>query len=277
MLYQCASAYATTPYYLDELGMHIYSIEELCYYLKENAAGLEDGIMRPELCYFIDRELRLPELAGQLLSMIKRKESLSAFVVLILNTAGFCSKDEVKSIETMLQENAALGIGNRKKARGDYYLGLGRLMQAKAEYEKALEHLSVREDANTVAAVKHNLGVAYARMFHFTKAAELFAAAWDMSGKIESYEQYLAALRLGTSRENYVKTVLDLDLDQEAVTRLEGEIENLAAESRDGDDYKKLQKILERRKRGELSAARADADELLNLWKREFRRNMETD
>ncbi len=277
MLYQCASAYATTPYYLDELGMHIYSIEELCYYLKENAAGLEDGIMRLELCSFIDRELKLPELASQLTSIIRMRGTLASFVVLILNTVGFCSKDEVKNIETLLNENAELGIGRRKKARGDYYLNMGRLMQARAEYEKSLENLSVREEADTVAAVTHNLGVAYARMFHFDKAADLFRRAWDISGNIESYEQYLAALRLGTSRENYVKMVLDLELDQEKVTKLEGEIERLAAESRDNEDYKRLQAVLEKKKRGGASACRSEADELLNLWKREFRRSMEMD
>ena len=46
-------AYAKTPYYLEGLGIRVYSAEELCYVLKEDAFFLDRSIVDRKLIRWI--------------------------------------------------------------------------------------------------------------------------------------------------------------------------------------------------------------------------------
>ena len=49
-------AYAKTPYYLEGLGIRVYSAEELCYVLKEDAFFLDRSIVDRKLIRWIEEE-----------------------------------------------------------------------------------------------------------------------------------------------------------------------------------------------------------------------------
>ena len=55
MVYLCIGSYAKTPYYIEKVGIHIYSIEELCYYLFQNAFLLDYTIMNTEIFDFVEK------------------------------------------------------------------------------------------------------------------------------------------------------------------------------------------------------------------------------
>ena len=44
-MYMCLGALSTTPYFLSGLGVNIYSMDELCYYLCVNAYILDNDLI----------------------------------------------------------------------------------------------------------------------------------------------------------------------------------------------------------------------------------------
>ncbi len=124
------------------------------------------------------------------------------------------------------------------------------------------------------ASVLHNLGVAYARMFLFDLAAESYMQAYELNKDEDSYEQYLASLRLGNNRNDYLDMVLNKGLNQEKVTQLEEKLRVLAEESRNTSDYLEYSKALEQKEHGEVAAYYDSLGKILLNWKKEYKKNM---
>ena len=70
-LYLCMGTLSPTPYFLSGLGVNIYSMDELCYYLCANAYILDNDLIDVRLCDHMRDNLGMPELAAKLRKMIK--------------------------------------------------------------------------------------------------------------------------------------------------------------------------------------------------------------
>ena len=68
----CSRELASIPYYIDTVSLNVYSLEEICYYLKHNIEVVEPEFMDGELCEWIRQELKMNSLADKL-SRIRRK------------------------------------------------------------------------------------------------------------------------------------------------------------------------------------------------------------
>lgn len=277
MLYACVGAYSENPYYIEELGIWIHTAEELAYCLKANITGLEESLITMQLCQFVEKQLGLKELARALYSCVGTKGSLPTFVTLILEETGMGSKEEIKGIEKLLRENESMGPAGRRKLKGDYYMAEGRLSWALLEYEQAALILEKEDSREMLAKVYHNIGCVYGRMFFFDKASSFFMKAYEIDANEESYKCYLASLRLGNNREDYVKKVIDYSLDQERVGELEEIIGELTEKSKEDREGVAFDKALVQRENANISKYHEIIDELLMEWKREYRLNMEID
>ena len=72
----CVGERTTTPYRFADLGINVYSIEELCVCIQENAYLLDDSLVNDRLVEWIDHECELHDLARVLNSMIYKKDAL---------------------------------------------------------------------------------------------------------------------------------------------------------------------------------------------------------
>lgn len=54
---------AQMPYEIEEMGLHIYSAEELCYYIYHNLPMIDDSFINEALIEFIRKDLDMPVLA----------------------------------------------------------------------------------------------------------------------------------------------------------------------------------------------------------------------
>jgi len=277
MLYACVGAYSENPYYIEELGTWVHSAEELAYCLKTNITGLEESLITMQLCQFVEKQLKLKELARALYSCVGNKGSLPTFVTLVLEETGMGSKEEIKSIEKLLRENESMGPAGRRKLKGDYYMAEGRLSWALVEYEQAAVILEQEDSREMLAKIYHNMGCVYGRMFFFEKSAQYFMKAYEIDESPESYKCYLASLRLGNNREDYVKKVIDYSLDQEKVGELEEIIGELTAKSKESKEGVAFDNALEKRESANIAKYHEIIDDILMEWKREYRLNMEMD
>ena len=85
----CVGRYATTPYCIEGIEVLIYSMEELCYCIRENAFLIDVSLMNDGLLEWIDRECGLRELVRILNPLVHKAGSLSAFVTAIMEYVAF--------------------------------------------------------------------------------------------------------------------------------------------------------------------------------------------
>lgn len=187
----CSRMPAAVPYYIDSVSLHVYSLEELSYYIEKNLYLLGQDFVSEELCTWIERELHFGELAGQLREIYRGGSSLSEFVGCILKASGYHGTREVAQMLAVLRDMEQKSEYECRKLRADRYLETHRYIHAIYEYRKLLE--MKEEDAVLVGNVWHNLGTACASMFLFREAAIYFGRAYERNRNPESLRECLYA------------------------------------------------------------------------------------
>ena len=195
--------YAETPYFFEKTYVNLYSIEELCYCLVENAELLDQEIVSEKLARWLDEQCGLPNLAHALFALVNQKGSASAYVGMILEYVGLYPPETISRTETLIKNNAGLSVYEKQKAKADYMLQNKRYAIALERYEELL--LTLPEDEKELRGkVLHNMGVINARLFLFERAQDYFDKAYQVSGNTESLEQCLAARRMRSSDKEYL-------------------------------------------------------------------------
>lgn len=276
MVYECIGKVADTPYYLESACVNIFSMEELAYFLYENALIVDDSIMKKELCVFIDEELGLHDLSAQLLSLINNDGRLVEFVSDILNYMDYCTQQELETLVKYLSDNDSSGNLSRRKSRGDVLLNSRKYVGAIREYEMALSFAGQEEtDRQELTALYNNLGVAYAKLFYFEKAAECFDRSCEISYTREAKMNYLASLRLSMNREEYINRIKGENADVRLVNEQEKRIDESVQKLGSRLDYARYKKALEHRIKGEVAEYNAEITKVLANIKDEYRKHIE--
>lgn len=225
----CIGEYASVGYEPEAMGTKIYSLEELVFFIKENAVLLDDSFIDESLGQWLAIECKLQELGDELRKASRKRVSLKSYVGTILEYAGFYSKDINEQIESIIVENSSLSIYEKKKARGDALVQKGHYGKAGKEYAKLLQMLP--EDMTILRGeIYHGCGICLAKMFYFKQAGEYFLKAHTLTGKIASYHQYLWTKRLSMSEKEYVEFLRDHEEAYEDSVEMEEYLEDLSAQ-----------------------------------------------
>ena len=230
--------YAKSPYTIPGLDARVYCIEELCYLLGENALLLDGTLMNGRLVDWVDKELGLEDLAREMNSIIARHGSLSTFVCLIMEYTGLQDTVYIDSVRKTLKRVAGLSSIERHKSQIDYLVRKKKYSSAVRGYRALLEKwdLMSRNDneklpaGNVLAAIYHNLGVAYTGLMLYERAADSFNDAFKVSGDKQHYSAYLAAKRMGMNDKDYVSFASGIPDSYDETLLLEKTIESLTRE-----------------------------------------------
>lgn len=263
-----------TPYYIRSLSIRIYTIEELAYIITDEALRIDEGFMKKELVDFVGRDLGCRELAEKL-EYYRQDNNLAMFCRAILLYTEFVAKDRIEQLTELFTENQSLSPGKRFLRRGNYYMQNDLVMQAMAEYHKALKEFGAIDDKEKYALVLHNLGTGAAKIFDFEMAAKYYLESYELSLDEETYNLYLASLRLGNSKDEYLNLIKTKDIAEEKVKELEDWIGVLLTQSSQDDIYKRFNAALQKKRAGDASECYVELMEILNIWKNECRRNLE--
>ena len=244
-MYMCIGTLSTTPYFLSGLGVNIYSMDELCYYLCVNAYILDNDLIDVRLCDYMRDNLGMPELAAKIRKMIKEGRTLGEMVTTILVDTKYCTDDEITKIKQILVDNASLSFAAKRKVRGDNLLCANKYPRAIEEYQYVLSVLNKEEEPELYSSILHNVGCAYAMMFLLDKAA-----AYDRIVVKNGYDERIAleAVRIMSSAR-------------------EAEIDTPYGDA--------MRDILELHDSGKVSEYYRALDNTLEDWKLDYRRTME--
>lgn len=204
----CNGKYAAEPYFLEEDNLHIYSVEELCYYLYKNAFLIREDFFSEVLLSWMDKELELTEWVNQLKLLKDREEGLLGCMEYLFLKTGYYDEADVKHVRMVLKDSNHLSVAERRKVRADIYCKKQRYAKAAAEYEQLLKESEVK-NAGFRAKLYHNLGVCAAGMFMYDRAAECFEKAFREYPNTESYVQFLTAKKLDSSQTEYLAYLAD--------------------------------------------------------------------
>jgi len=243
----CVGEYCENAYNVEGLDIRVYSMEELCYCLKENAFLLDLSIMNDKLVDWIGEECKVWELAKQLYPMVHKQGSLSVFVVTILQYVGMYDPEEILQVEQVLKQGAGLSNLEKRKSQIDYMVEKRKYAAAIRGYDMLLETWNHLEQegkelpaGKVRAAILHNKGVALTGLMFYGKAAYYFNEAWKTDPDREHLDAYLAAKRMELTEDAYVAFAAQNPENYTESLELEKRIEQFEWEWEQQPEYRQL-------------------------------------
>ena len=243
----CVGEYCENAYNVEGLDIRVYSMEELCYCLKENAFLLDLSIMNDKLVDWIGEECKVWELAKQLYPMVHKQGSLSVFVVTILQYVGMYDPEEILQVEQVLKQGAGLSNLEKRKSQIDYMVEKRKYAAAIRGYDMLLETWNHLEQegkelpaGKVRAAILHNKGVALTGLMFYDKAAYYFNEAWKTDPDREHLDAYLAAKRMELTEDVYVAFAAQNPENETESLELEKRIEQFEREWEQQPEYRQL-------------------------------------
>lgn len=261
----CNQTLAALPYYIDNASLNLYSLEELSYYIENNLYLLEEDFMSEELCSWIEKEMKLKDVAEQLRDICRRNGTLAEFVTCILKQSGYCSPDKIRQITAALTWRQNKSEYECIKLKADRYVENKRYISAIYEYRRLL---GMKEEKNEVLVgnVWHNLGKAYASLFLFEEAAACLRQAYELNQNPKSLRECLYACRCMHDEKRFREIAEENGLSEEERNDVAGE---LTRESRMEDIEQFEMRMDELFTLGREQEIRA----LLEDWKDTYRKN----
>lgn len=193
----CSHGLASAPYYIEPMALNVYSLEELCCYLKQNIDLVDPSFMEEELIRWIDGELKLPALAGKL-EKLKDSGRLIDFIGALMAGCSYCTKEETVRIQEALADFENKSEAECRKIRADRLLSKKRYRASMLEYRKLLA--GSETEGLFAGNIYHNLGTAYAGLFLFEEAAKCYEAAYEKNQNPLSLKQKELAIRFAKGR-----------------------------------------------------------------------------
>jgi tetratricopeptide (TPR) repeat protein len=269
----CNGKHAYIPYYFKITNTKVYSIEELCYYVYNNMELLNEDFFGEALILWLKDELCLEDRADKLREIKNNKGSLKEYAVSILCSSDYYTESEIKRFIRNLDELVNLSPYEKLKKKGDNCLKYRQFAEAAAVYEKILEgeevtSLSSEEYGNLL----HNLAIIKLHMVGIAEAAEGFKEAYERNKNPESLKQYLMALKLSKQEDILSEEAKTYGVTEALKDEILAEVNTSLEEAEQTEEYKIVEEFRECKQTGKINQLYRIADELINGWKQEFRR-----
>ncbi len=276
-LIQCSSELAKHPYCFPMTRTNVYSMEEVCYYIRNNIYMMQEEVFDSAFVCWIRDELKMEETARKLEQMRKDKDNLKDMVVTLCCSCDYYTEKQINDLIAIMDATHDMSLWERQKVKADSYLKSGNLEKARREYEHILEFREVLQDPNGIGAkIYYNLGVCYAGLGEFMQAASGFKKSFELGQQQRAKEGYLYSLKLADAVDAYDAAVQEMGLAKDEIVFLESQYRQVREQSQDTRRYhqiKRLERLLEK---GDTEEYRIQCRDVLNHWKEEYRQQMQS-
>ena len=218
MIYECLGKKAADPFYIEQMSLNIYSLEELLYFLKGNACLLDASIINDELVEFTGKQLGLKDLYDELRALRRKNRPISELTCAIFNYARYLDNEELEKIGGIIDGNSDVRPYVRRKSRADFFFQNKMYAAAGEEYAEALNEC---EEPGICADIYRHLAAIYTKSFLFKDAAVYLKKEWEITKDEKTLKLYLTALREGETREHYLREIMELAPPEEIVDEIE--------------------------------------------------------
>lgn len=178
-LWICRQEAVTHPYYMEVLGVHLYSSQELCYVIYNYPLLVLDGFVDDNLLGFLRDELNMGFLALKIERWQKSSENPDDVLIMILQEGDYYTTAEISGCRQQIQALRKLSPAEFKKKKADSLFSINQYGKARSLYYELLEDVDVGSGSGLAAGqLWHNIGTCYARMFYMQKAFQAYQKAY---------------------------------------------------------------------------------------------------
>lgn len=228
----CKRKRAAIPYEIESMGIHLYSLEELAYFLYENVYMVDRRILGRRLFRWISEEIGDEGLAVRLEKGSESGIGLPNLILAILREVDYYTQEELNTLSERMKLLATYQEQERLKLRADEYFINGNYQAAIYEYQKILDiRQSDRLGVEFYAHVWNNLGVCYCRLFLFYKASKAFRTSYQYQRDSQVLRSYVYSLRFCLSEEDFEEAMELQNIRGEQLEALTEEYDRVLEES----------------------------------------------
>ncbi len=229
--YLCTTQRARHPFHIENIGINIYSAEELCYYLYHNIYLIDETVINERLCDWLGDELGMEKTRALMLRSLNHNEGPESFFTPLFQECRYLKVDEVRSLLEKLSGLKVESDDVRHKMKADYLLRFEMYNSAITEYEKILEKkTNSRLNVQFYAEIMEQAATAYARLFRFEEAADYLWESYQILHSRKTYEKYLKILPLFLSKQRYQERLEEIHAQEEDAQHFREETEKILLE-----------------------------------------------
>lgn len=261
----CGQKRAERPYYLEGLGVNVYSCQELCYAVYHHPLLFMDGIMNQSLVNFIRDEFDMGFVAARLEQRMKSGERQEDILLFFMQECNYYTTAELNKLRQTVLSFKRLTVFEYAKRKADYLVQFKQYGRAIAGYEEILEERDKRADDQFVSRVLNNLGACYARIFQFRKAMDAYDKAYEKKKDLGALERmyHLTLLDPGLALKDRYQSVVSGEL----MERWKRDFDRAREAAKEAEEVKKIEALFEK----DLAKRSEGAAKLVEEWKQEYR------
>ena len=264
-LIYCRNHPVKHPYYVAELGLHLYSGEELSYFVYNHTLLVGEDFLGEKLFSFL-HELGETRLEERMRNMRGREYFFDALTVL-LQDLHYYNSTEMFSFRRRLEELARSTTGTRLKAKADYLFENGQYYAAMKSYDQVLALEGAEKPSPELTGLVWSCKAScFARLEAVPQAMNALEKAYDLLGSTELLEK-MQVLHL-LYPQVFLPAAMEELLSQEQKDRIAAELtrrQEMSQYDGKGLAFGMLS--------GKSAAERGPAIlDLLQEWKEDFRR-----
>ncbi len=261
----CRQQRALHPYYLEALGINVYTCQELCYAVYHHTLLFLDGFVDRNLIDFIRDELGMGFLAVRMEQRIKIGEKPEEIIFLFMQECDYYTTLELNRLRQIVVSLKKLSSLEYAKKKADYLVQLKQYGNAIAKYEEILEAAANKADDQFISTIFNNLGVCYARGFQFRKAMDAYEKAYGKKKDSGILENMYHLTKISSELE--MKDKYRTAMSKEVVQQWDSDFDKAVENAKEVEEVKKLRELFEK----EADQREEKMNHLVEEWKQEYR------
>lgn len=261
----CRKEQVSNPLYIEGLGIHIHSSQELCYAVYHHPLLFTDGFVDGNLVEFVRDELGMGFVAARMEQRLKTGDRAEEILLMFMQECDYYTTAELNKLRQTFMVLRKLPPLEYAKRKADYFVECGQYGKAITGYEEILEAAGEKGDEQLAGRLWNNLGACYARIFQFQKAMDAYDRAYarQKDQKILEKMYYLSTLSPALQLKERYRSMVSEDMQERWDQRFKTASENAGKSQR----VKEIEELFEKDSVRRMEGAAA----LVEEWKEEYR------
>ena len=236
----CQVPRAEHPYYIQDIDLNLYSIEELCTYMDQNLALVDISFFGESLQAWLREELGLAGLADRLRDA-DEEDGLKGRILAVNAEISWLDVTEENMIRRELDKIQHLPLAIRMRRKADTLVHYEKYTRAIECYRQVLGMLKDTSLGEQFAGIiYHNMGVVYSRLFQMEEACDCMKYAYEKLHSMETLKNYLYCIYMNKGWDAYAAKAEELEVDAQTRQEMEQQIRSLHRKKRPDDVDKAL-------------------------------------
>lgn len=185
----CRQEKVGQPFFVEEMGIHLYSSQELCYVIFNHPLLVMDGFVNDRLLAFLRDELNLGFLALKLERWKKSGENPDEMLMTILTECDYYNSSEITRYRQLVGSLRKRHPAEFLRLKAGELFGLRQYGRAVPLYKEALA--APRDnvvDEVFLGKLWSSLGACYARMFLLEQAFDAYQRSYELDPRTRTLE-----------------------------------------------------------------------------------------